>query len=409
MDAKRGMISLVARELQYVIAEATQSLSLRNDTVHENTDELWKGETILRRRDGPCSVAMDLFTGVVEGDRDHIMVSDLSADDRFSHMGPVAEFPFMKFFVGVPLVSARGLVVGTFYVVDDKPRNGLPDAELVFMKDVAWTIMAHLEAKRMKQQHKRAERMIRGLGLYVEGKSSLREWWLNTGHKSDDLEVTKKTRQGESLNQQADQEFGIQDSPDDLATATITSMPLSLQRGRLLFSDNGSQAAINGAPRKGRPQVGQDDRSDTTADSTSLSAAHDTTFTKQIGTNPTLTKASSTASNEPVQDMPQNHHNSSIDLQDETSGARLQEAVLFSELKESFSRASNLIRESIAVDGALFLDASIGTFGGSSSKTVMGFTGSVARIDEGKPFTTSSSDEARQRFGNIPQWCWIIC
>lgn len=399
LDAKRGMISLVSRELQYVIAEATRTLSLRSDAVYESADELWKGETIIRKRDEPCSVAMDLFTGVVKGNRDHLLVSDLSTDDRFSHMGPVTGSPFMKFYAAVPLLSVKGLVVGTFYVVDDKPRDGLSDAEIAFLKDVASTIMAHLEAKRVKQQHQRAERMIRGLGLYVEGKSSLREWWLNTGHKTDDLEVAEKIRRGESLTQQANEEFGVQDVPDDLATAAIETMSSSLEQGHFTYTHNDYRTPMNNAPSKPRPHFGQDDRSENTTASAMPSGAPDTTFTKPLGySNSTRTRGSSTSCHESVQDTPQNVQSHSADPVDERSGARLQEAVLSNEVKESFSRASNLIRESMAVDGALFVDASIGTFGGSLTKSNIRPAGPGTRNDQNTLLTTSSSDEARQRF-----------
>lgn len=397
------MTSLVGRELQYVIAEATQTLSLQDDTIHEKADGLWKGETILPRRDGPCSVAMDLFTGVLEGKGDYLVVSDLSTDDRFSHINLAEGSPRMKFFAAVPLVSVKGLVVGAFYIVDDTPRERLFNAQLAFMKDVASTIMAHLEAGRVKQQHKRAERMIRGLGLYVEGKSSLREWWLNTGHKADELEVTEKARQGESLNQQADQEFGVQDVPDDLATAAIASVPSSYHKGYPLSSD-GFQAAIGNVSRRRTPQYSPDGRTDITDDSALLSTSPESVFTKQPGaSNSTLTGNTRTSSKAPLRHTPQDNQHPTNDPLGDTSGARLQEAVLSDELKESLSRASNLIRESIAVDGALFLDASVGTFGGSSTKADIGFIGPTARNDDGTLLTTSSSDEARQRFVSIQQ------
>ena len=184
LGARRAFISLVTREHQYFIAEATRTLSLRSDDVFEPTDQLWKGETTGRRNEGPSSVAMDLFTGVIEGNREYLLVSDMLTDDRFCRTEAVSRSPFMKSCVVVPLLSPRGLVIGTFSVVDDKSRDGISSVEIAFMQDIASTIMAHLEAKRLKQQHRRAERMIRGPGLFVEGKSSLREWWLMTGHKT---------------------------------------------------------------------------------------------------------------------------------------------------------------------------------------------------------------------------------
>lgn len=49
----------------------------------------------------------------------------------------------------------------------------------------------------------------------------------------------------------------------------------------------------------------------------------------------------------------------------------LQEALLNKDLKAVFARASNLIREAGGVDGSIFFDASVGSFGGAAEKDVM--------------------------------------
>ena len=396
LNANRGMISLAAREHQYIIAEATRTLSLQSDAVYEEDDALWKGETTVERSDGPTSVALDLFTGIIDGERDQMLVRDISVDKRFSHMESVTGTPFTKFYVAVPLVAPNGLVIGAFCVMDDKPRNGITDAQLAFMKEISSTIMAHLESKRLKHQHQRAERMIRGLGLYVEGKTSLREWWLKTGHKANAPEVNEKSRRGESLMQQADEEFGVQDEPDILASASIMGIPSTTQQRN--FSMSEAKGAATNKPTRGRPQYAQDSYSDTTSASLTLSEAHDTAFTKQSEDVESLVSPTSSNSiQDPFGDAPFNSQHHSLDPQDGTSGAHLQEAVLSNELKQSFSRASNLIRESIGVDGALFLDASVGTFGGSSSKSNLGLSSPGAHNYQSTSFSTSSSDEARRR------------
>ena len=393
LNAKWGLISLAARKYQYIIAEATRTLSLRDNGMNDEADALWKGETTVGRGDGPCSVAMDLFTGIAEGVHNHLLVSDLSADDRFRHMEPVAKSPFMRFFVAVPLLTDKGLVLGAFYVLDERPRNAISNTEMAFMKDMSSSIVAHLEAKRVKQQHKRAERMIRGLGLYVEGKSSLRDWWLNTGHKTNAFEVAEKARQGERMMQQADQEFGHQDSPDALATSAVADIPSTLQHRR----NTTFKSSLNNPPTRRRPHYRQDSSSDTVP-SVMPSGTTDTTFTNQPGAyRSILTRQTSMPTPYSVLPEPHNRQGPSHDPGDETWGADLQEAILSKELKESFARASNLIRESIAVEGVLFLDASVGTFGGSSKNSDLGFSGPSAWNNQSTAFAPSSSDEARQR------------
>lgn len=49
LNAKRAMISLFDRERHYVIAEATQTLSLQEDDVHAPSDGLWFGASVWER------------------------------------------------------------------------------------------------------------------------------------------------------------------------------------------------------------------------------------------------------------------------------------------------------------------------------------------------------------------------
>jgi hypothetical protein len=437
LNARRGIISLVARDYQYVTAEATKTLSLRSDAIYEGYDGLWKGEAIVKRREAPCSIAVDLFIGTTDDRQDHLLVPDLSADKRFRRMDPVARAPFMKFYVAVPLRSPKGFVIGSFCVVDDNPRDGISDAELAFMKDISSTIMAHMEAKRAKQQHGRADSMIRGLGLYVEGKSSLREWWLNTGYRADKLQVEEKIRRGESMNHQVNQLFGIQDlrgasshgsisripsressqkkedndiysqsGVQDSPTGTMSRVPSRVPSQRKEDNDNfiqrGSQAEESIKPDGNGPLLDANSAIMTT--SPLRAGSLEITLTdEQADVVRVLTQESSTFSQTPVPDDVGIGRSYSAGPVDETSGARLQEAVLSKTLMESLARASNLIRESIAVDGVLFLDASVGTFGGSSKKADLGFRGPSARDAGALPISSSSSrhssgDDAHKRF-----------
>jgi hypothetical protein len=333
---------------------------------------------------------MDVFAAPTDDEITQLVVNDMSKDDRFSQMNQVACESLMRSFIAVPLHSPAGLVIGTFAVIGDKPREVVTEAEIQFMKDMSLSVMAYLEAGRITQQHRRAEKMIRGLGLFVEGKSSLREWWLNTGHKNERRMIDNKVLHGESLSDQADQRFGVQDSPDCFDNNAIDGVPSSGQIYRPAPNKSSPKAAENFkyAPRDDNPHSGD------------LSAvASDTSgslFTKEQ--NVSNLSATATAS------TPDNGHSSvSIsrhitDSQENDSGASLQEGPLSTDLQKTFSRASNLIRESIAVDGVLFLDASVGTFGGSSTKASMAAKAPGAMDEQILQFTTSSSEETKHWF-----------
>jgi hypothetical protein len=73
----------------------------------------------------------------------------------------------------------------------------------------------------------------------------------------------------------------------------------------------------------------------------------------------------------------------------------LQEALLTKDIKAVFSRASNLIREASGVDGSIFFDASVSSFGAASEANVMGQKApGNFRIDE--TITTSDDDLTRR-------------
>ncbi|KAI9771345.1 MAG: hypothetical protein M1840_002315 [Geoglossum simile] len=148
---------------------------------------------------------------------------------------------------------------------------------------------------------KRSEKMVKGLGLFVEGKSTLREWWLEAGTKNP------RRDQEASSRKKAKTPLGVDSMPSSQHISAIRS-------------------------------VGDDPH--------------------PAGSRQSL----------------------------RTSAADLHGDVLSENLKHMFSRASNIIRECIKVDGALFLDASISTFGG--------YTGHKFYIRPGQSEPTGRSQES---------------
>jgi len=106
------------------------------------------------RCEGPCSVAIDLFTGMIEGETEHLFVNDLSKDKRFSAMGCVSGSPFKRFYVTVPLRSCEGIVVGAFRVMDEYPRNVASDAEMAY--DTISVTHSQVEYGALPRKHIRA-------------------------------------------------------------------------------------------------------------------------------------------------------------------------------------------------------------------------------------------------------------
>lgn len=152
--------------------------------MHSEHDELWFGATTLPRDQGLCETALNILPPAQRGPQawnlSPLTVNDLTSDDRFKDRLFVINRPTLRFFAAMPIRTNSGFNIGTLSVYDDQPRQGLDDAQKKFLDDLTVTIMAHLEMTRVKAAHRRSEKMVSGLGVFVEGRSSLRDWWLDT-------------------------------------------------------------------------------------------------------------------------------------------------------------------------------------------------------------------------------------
>lgn len=341
LKAKRCIISLVTRDVQYVLAESTRTLSLQSDVVHDERDALWLGTTSFPRCEGVVDAAMDEWCKTHSETRppppapDHFYTDGTSAhwmiiSDVRQHPELHARFMVqcntkMRFFCSVPIRSPGGLVLGSYSIIDDNPRFGISVSEMIFMEDIADTIMGHLEAKRASSQRQRGDRLIKGLGLFNSGKTSLRDWWLVNYSKQERGEGQRRRRRSASnealQKERADDEFGQTYRAEDLDV-----------RGRL------SSKSPSARHRDGHPQPEHNNSPDSGFQSQDPPhpQEHERELEREqdqliLGNN--LTPEHSRGPND-------GHE---FDTARETSGV--------------YSRASNLIRESINAEGVMFIDA----------------------------------------------------
>lgn len=284
-------------------------------------------------------------------------------------------------------------LIGLYTIIDDKPRE-LSDLEIQFLRDMARTAMDHIESGRVKQQHHRAERMVKALGLFLEGEYSLRNWWINQGREGHSIQqagVNENVRRGLSYNQQADEEFGVQDLPDrfsgTLNLKGLKNMPRT--------TGDGSFRSTYSVPGDGRPPL---PRSESNSTGTGPQTAPSSDFALHIELDSVTSDAPSMSSGKARHDLVQGAP-SKLDIFDPTamSGKRLQEALLSNELERTFARASNLIREAIDACGVAFFDASIGSFGAGSERTNMNAKAPGVLTVNGKTDTTTSSSEEEKK------------
>ncbi|KAK4971929.1 hypothetical protein LTR66_011362 [Elasticomyces elasticus] len=177
LGVKRGIVSLIDANKQYVLAEATKTVSLASEQRHQADDELWLGNTIIARKDSISVYTFDSTYTANDTDgntctAEALVIDDCRLDERFRDRDYVKAEPGVRFYAGVPIKTRAGHKIGVYAVVSDKPRNGLDIDELSFMIDTAATVMEHLELARDRMDRYTGERMIRGLIDFIEGVST---------------------------------------------------------------------------------------------------------------------------------------------------------------------------------------------------------------------------------------------
>ncbi|KAK1997990.1 hsp90-like protein [Colletotrichum falcatum] len=307
LNASRALISLFDRHNQYIVAESTRFMPLSPDTKYPTQNHLWLCGTAIPRAFGVCEHVLVGATQDASNPRRPsvtanenklpvVVVPDLAADRRFCNRPYIEAAPYNRFYAGVPIRSPKGINIGVYCIFDDRPRAGLDADSVQFLRDTAQTIMNYLDARRVNESYRRSERMVQGLGNFIEGR--------------DDPAPPPKF---------------------DPRSATNGYEP-----PRLAMSLSGTDSPSSKPPETAdpvRPGINP-----TSPEETSYPTKVDSSDSVET-TATTATVATTTSSTAP----PDPHLSETIKI---------------------FSRAANVIRKSLEVDGALFLDASIGSFGG---------------------------------------------
>lgn len=343
--------SLIDDDTQYFIAESTKSLDLVDSTKHKPGDELWLGCTSVSKAGKLCErydkleseseftvQLSNLFNlccrtiqtaPLVLGEEyPSFIVNDLTLDDRFNQLSFVAEPPYIRFYAGVPLITKRGIPIGSLFVVDENVRSGLSKDDIFFMGTMAATVMKHLELTREVEEHRRGMKISRGLASFVEGRAELEEADMEAedgegtkivGQFETDTGIRRKSRSSSNKGSRMSSvtSLALGDSKEK-GYMSLTSLAATKLEEISMTSPNKSDS-----PGSGRPGV--------------ESTAHHSSF----GGTTTTTEQS-------LFDI----------CKTDTPDEEFTEA---SALKLLFSRAANLIREAFEVDGgAVFYDAQKG-------------------------------------------------
>ncbi|KAK6218461.1 sensor histidine kinase response regulator (hsp90-like protein) [Colletotrichum tabaci] len=309
LNASRALISLFDRQHQYVVAEATRSMPLSPNTKYPTQNHLWLCGTAIPRTFGICEHVLVGATQDQETPSTRLqtappyeselpvsVVPDLAADRRFCNRPYINAAPYNRFYAGVPIRSPKGINIGVYCIFDDRPRSGLDADSVQFLQDMSRTIMDYLHARRVTESYRRSERMVQGLGNFIEGR--------------DDPVPTAGPTPRPSPN-------GF--DPTGVTVSRPETDPPSPTSSEAAAPVRPSINPIIPEPMESPTKVDSSDSMETTAT--------------------TATVATTTSSTAP----PDPHLSATVKI---------------------FSRAANVIRKALEVDGALFLDASIGSFGG---------------------------------------------
>ena len=380
LNKKRGIIGLGSCAAEYIIAEAGQSLSLQKE--NDEKDLLWHGIGAIGC-DPNQKDKKGISTYFFETGADILIVNDMTKQAPFNEWRNVHQAPFVRSLAAVPMRTPNNVVIGVYMVMHTEVMDGLREEEQQFLSDMAVTVVDYLQGGLIKRKQHRAETMIKALGLFIEGKSSIREWWLAYGHKGNHGHK-KRSSKSVSLEVLADEEFGVQDRTDTFSTAIFRPQRPILSRAA---SSNAPSAAETDDYGDGRPHIYRGESLESTTESSlPVGRSMSSVFGHERQESVTSAETHSVTF-----DVPE--HPNSIEVQ-----PNLQDAVVSGDLRSVFARASNLIREACSVDGVVYYDASIGSFGGSVNESAMNEKAPGAfMVEKGN----SDSDEHN---GSVPEF-----
>ncbi|KAM0425071.1 hypothetical protein ACHAPT_009630 [Fusarium lateritium] len=177
----RSLISLFDQSYQYIVAEATPTLSLIPGLSESarNHELLWLCGTAIPRAHGVCEQTLcgDELGYFLEGAHDEdlpvLVVDDLTTDPRFASKPYCRPGSQARFYAAVPIRTDRGVNIGVLCVIDTSPGAPWNDQHSRLLRELSRAVMGHLEATSLRSSQRRTERMSRGLRTFVENNSAL--------------------------------------------------------------------------------------------------------------------------------------------------------------------------------------------------------------------------------------------
>jgi hypothetical protein len=160
LGARRAFITILSTNTEYVLVEATKSMSLQSDFVANPKDASWIGTSSFSRADGLTDLSLDEWRKArklreIPNDDQHYYTQGASAHwhiiNDMRHAPSVAQRAFFqrapspRFYFAIPLRDSEGTTIGSLSILDDKPRYGVSTHDMSFCEDLGEysTVAAH--------------------------------------------------------------------------------------------------------------------------------------------------------------------------------------------------------------------------------------------------------------------------
>ncbi|KAI4906635.1 hypothetical protein J4E90_010323 [Alternaria incomplexa] len=345
------------------MAEATQTLSLVDDAIHEPGDEMWMGHSIIPRDVACCETTVNLpsfpISSAADGDirKSAFVVNDLTKHPDLSTRPYVTGFPNGRFYAGVPITTPSGVNIGAYCILDDKVRDGISEKDLSFLGDMSQTVVNHLESVRALSERQQTNRMVAGLGDFVRGTSG-------AARKASPATNVPVKNGGVGVHEACSVQYR---SPDALLDPTSTPDTTPSQSVGVTLS-----AQHENSSSTGNPQVSENRTFHHHQRSSDYNGAPRLTDRKHALLDPhvrrdTVNTSKHVASpGESFTNHPQPRRREDAD-----------------DPKSTYQRAAEILCQSLELDGVAFLDASVREFGGlSESQNAESNEGSNADSDD---------------------------
>lgn len=179
LTSQRAIVSLIDHENEYFLAESTSTLSLIDDDGPAQNAWLSISGARVPREASLCEQTLRLVPNqdTAAEMTPWFLVPDLRLDQKMSKLDCVKGPPYLRFYCGVALTNKKGINIGCVYVVDDRPRTDFSLEQAQFLTRMAATVMDHLENIRAKEDIVRVTMMSQALHAFIEGDGTMNGDW----------------------------------------------------------------------------------------------------------------------------------------------------------------------------------------------------------------------------------------